>query len=255
MKPHEYDTQAGREEYHWWFSGRRRLLDDVLRDLTDGTASPRTIYDIGCGVGNNYQVLASHGRVIGVDVNPQALEYCKKRGYADLLLRSAEKLEGIPDNSADIIVAMDVLEHLDDDHAALAEFLRILKPSGHLVVTVPAFPSLWGLQDEVSEHRRRYRLRPLARLAEEAGFFLSRKAYFNFFLFFPILLTRVTLRLFRLNPWIEKKVDDTSILNALFKVIFRIDLFLFKWISYPYGVSILLVCTKGRRHGEKKGNR
>jgi SAM-dependent methyltransferase len=153
----EYDAEAAKEKRHWWFRGRRRLLDDVLRNLVGDAASSKTIYDIGCGVGNNCQALASYGRVIGVDISPQALEYCKNQGYADLLLRNAENLEGVPDDSADVVVAMDVLEHLDDG-AALAEFVRILKPSGHLVVTVPAFPSLWGLQDELGEHRRRYRI-------------------------------------------------------------------------------------------------
>jgi 2-polyprenyl-3-methyl-5-hydroxy-6-metoxy-1,4-benzoquinol methylase len=255
MKSCEYDTQAGREKYHWWFQGRRHILDDILRSVTDDSGPSRTIYDIGCGVGNNCDVLASYGRVVGVDVNPQSFEYCSKRNYADLVLCSAEKLEGIPDGAADIVIAMDVLEHLDDDRAALAEFLRILKPSGHLILTVPAFPSLWGLQDELSQHRRRYRMRPLTRLVKEAGFFLLRKAYFNFFLFPPIFLVRAILRLFRLNPWIEKDVDDASILNALFKVIFRIEIFFLKWISYPYGASILLVCVKDRPQGGEKGNR
>ncbi len=243
MKACEYDTQAGREEYHWWFRGRRRILDNILRNLTNGMASPRTIYDIGCGVGNHCQVLASYGRVIGIDMSPQALEYCKKRGYADLLLRNAEKLEGIPDNSADIVVAMDVLEHLDDDRAALAEFLRILKPSGHLVITVPAFPSLWGLQDDLSQHRRRYRMRPLTRLIEETDFLLLRKTYFNFSLFFLIWLVRAIMRLFRLSPWTERKAD-APFFNPFFEIIFRIEIFFLRWISYPFGASILLVCAR-----------
>jgi SAM-dependent methyltransferase len=253
MKLSEYDAEAAKEKRHWWFRGRRRLLDDVLRNLVGDAASSKTIYDIGCGVGNNCQALASYGRVIGVDISPQALEYCKNQGYADLLLRNAENLEGVPDDSADVVVAMDVLEHLDDG-AALAEFVRILKPSGHLVVTVPAFPSLWGLQDELGEHRRRYRMGPLTRLVEEAGCVPERKTHFNFFFFLPICFVRAVTRLFRLDPWVERKVG-TLFLNAFFYAVFGMEIFFLRWISYPYGVSILLVCTKGRRHGEKKGSR
>jgi SAM-dependent methyltransferase len=253
MKMCEYDAEAAKEKRHWWFRGRRRLLDDVLRNLVDSAAPPKTIYDIGCGVGNNCQVLASYGKVIGIDVSPQALEYCKNQGYADLLLRNAENLEGIPDDSADIVVAMDILEHLDD-RAALAEFTRILKPSGHLVVTVPAFPSLWGLQDELGEHHRRYRMGPLTRLIEEADCVPVRKTHFNFFFFLPIYLVRAITRLFRLDPWVERKVG-TLFLNNLFYAVFGMEIFLLRWISYPYGVSIMLVCTKGHRHGDKEDDR
>jgi SAM-dependent methyltransferase len=148
MRPDAYAEMAALEERHWWFRGRRRLLRVLL------PAGGRLL-DAGCGTGGN---LAAFGGV-GVDPAPEAVAACRARGL-DVRQAPVEALP-FPEASFDVVLAADVLEHLDDDVAALRELRRVAAPGARLVVTVPAHPRLWSAHDEVLHHRRRYRRREL----------------------------------------------------------------------------------------------
>lgn len=115
------------------------------------------------------------------------------------------------------MLATDVLEHLDDDAAAVAEIQRVLRFGGHALITVPAFPSLWGLQDQVAHHKRRYRQQSLLKLLKDSGLHCERVFHFNYLLFGPIWLARQVIRMSRLRLRSENDVNNRS-LNKLLQV-------------------------------------
>src|ERR1043166_6628706 len=156
MQEHHYPILFEVEETHWWYLGRRELLASFISDIQAelGAANMR-ILDVGCGTGANLKMLAKFGTAEGVDLSQQALDFCHERGFDGVRYGEAENLP-YQDNSFDIVTALDVLEHLDDDSTGLDEIFRVLRPGGRALLFVPAFMFLWGVQDDVSNHRRRY---------------------------------------------------------------------------------------------------
>ncbi len=158
MNTAEYERMYRLEDSYWWFVGRHRLIEALLRDrysmAPDQTAS-RVILDIGCGTGAMSSRLTKWGKVVSADFSPLALQFSRRRGLSHLVGADAMKLP-FASNSFDALVAMDMLEHLPDDKAALAEFARVLKPGGRVFATVPAYPHLWSEHDVALMHFRRY---------------------------------------------------------------------------------------------------
>ncbi len=143
MKSDTFACEAEVEEKHWWFVGRRRLFGGVIRDLT--LAKEAAILDVGTSTGTNLRMLRDLGysNVTGVDLNDDAIRYCKSKGFPDVRKGNICELP-FADNSFDLVLATDIIEHVDDDLAALREVLRVVRPGGTALVTVPAFKSLWG---------------------------------------------------------------------------------------------------------------
>lgn len=141
------------------------------------------------------------------------------------------------------MIATDVIEHVDADQVALAEIYRILRPGGTVLFTVPAFPSLWGLQDIVSHHYRRYRMKPFLNLLNDTNFQVVTKFYFNYLLFVPIFLARQVLRIFRIDLNSENEVNN-PLLNRLLGWIFRFDVMTAPYLQPPFGVSILALARR-----------
>ena len=152
---------------------------------------PARILDVGCGTGANLLLLSKYGDAEGVDISDDALSFCRERGLQKVTKGAAEELP-YADGLFDLITAFDVVEHLDDDVAGLKEMRRVLRPGGRVLLFVPTFMFLWGLQDDVSNHRRRYRLPELSRILEQAGFEVERTSYANITFFLPILLDQKT---------------------------------------------------------------
>src|SRR5207302_9025907 len=177
-----------------------------------GKRKPR-ILDVGCGTGANLQMLAQHGASEGVDVSPEALEFCRARGLSKVKLGAAESLP-FEDASFDLVTGLDVVEHLDDDMAGLREMRRVLRPDGRAVLFVPAFMFLWGVQDDISNHRRRYTLPELKQKLRDAGLVVERARYANITFFVPILVGRVLMRLTGLRPGSEDNITIGA-LNGL----------------------------------------
>jgi SAM-dependent methyltransferase len=144
----------------------------------------------------------------------------------------------LTDASVDLLLATDVIEHVDDDQKALSEIRRVLRPGGTALITVPAFPSLWGLQDIKSQHYRRYRMRPFLDLLERSDLVVSKRFHFNYLLFGPIFAARQIIRWFKIDLGSENEVNN-PILNRLFGFVFRLDVTTAPLIKPPFGVSIL----------------
>jgi SAM-dependent methyltransferase len=160
---------------------------------------------------------------------------------------TGERIE-YPDNTFDAVLALDVLEHLENENWALKELNRVLKPGGVAIVMVPAFMFLWGVQDEVSQHFRRYDQKMLkSAIVKSASWNIVRISYFNFFLFFPIALVRVGSRLLGLKSRRQSDFDiNGKLMNNLFYLIFNTERKILKLLNYPFGVSILTVLKKNK---------
>jgi len=179
---------------HWWFRARREIFARLLDELVDLPQGAR-ILDLGPGSGVNLPVLQPRGEVTVLDVSRFSLDSCLAGGARSLVQADASR-PPFAAASFDLISALDVIEHLDHDQRALNECRRMLKQDGWLLLSVPALGILWGRQDVLSEHRRRYRRRQLAERLEQAGLRLERLSYFNTLLFPPILAARLCMRPF-----------------------------------------------------------
>ena len=169
------------EKDNWWFVARRKILLHLLRSHLTRRAGLRVL-DAGCGTGINVQVLGEFGHVTGVDISDDAIAFCRKRGDLSVIRGDLRALE-LPDESFDLVTALDVIEHIDADARATGELIRVTKPGGHVLITVPAYPSLWSEHDEVNCHVRRYRAEQLRALVIGHGCTIRRFSYMNTALF------------------------------------------------------------------------
>ncbi|MBI4355024.1 MAG: class I SAM-dependent methyltransferase [Candidatus Omnitrophica bacterium] len=237
-----YEVEAAVEATHWWFVARRRLLASVIRTLVVPTESP--VLDIGTSTGSNLRLLQDLGyrNVVGVDTSDTAIRYCTDKGFGSVRHGDMRQLP-FERGRFQLILATDVLEHIDDDLGALAELTRVLAPGGTAIVTVPAFPCLWGLQDDVAHHKRRYRMKPFAARLRAAGLSCREQFHFNYLLFGPIWLARRLIRLFRISVMSENQINARW-LNRFLTTIFTFDVWSARWLRPPFGVSILAVAHK-----------
>lgn len=242
-----------REREHWWIRGRRaifaRVLDDVV-GLPEGARA--RILDIGPGSGVNLPVLLPRGQVTVLDFDAASLHACRARG-ASAVVRGDAIVPPLADGSFDLVCALDVLEHLHDDDGALRAWQRLLTPKGSLLLSVPAFGFLWGRQDVLSHHLRRYRRKDLVAQLGRAGFAVGRATYFNTLLFTPITVARLLMRPF-LSAMVARGKSDLAVPApfGLDHVLYRTFAAEAGWVArrnLPVGVSILVVATAATSAG------
>lgn len=181
------------EDAHWWFATRTWAIERFLAPLrNESSPGAREVLDIGCGAGNMIHHLSRYGRVRGIEVDPRPVKIAQARGY-DVRQGDATRSIPFPDASFDLVTALDVIEHVQEDEAILREARRVLRPGGRLLVTTPAFQWLWSYNDELNAHRRRYTAGALREKMERAGFKLERISY-NFCLVFPLAAGMIALK-------------------------------------------------------------
>ena len=243
MQSHHYPILYQVEETHWWYLGRRRIIRSLVEKIstTLNNSNPR-ILDVGCGTGANLKMLANCGRAEGVDISPQAVEFCRERGLDSVKLGAIEQLP-YEDDSFEIVTALDVVEHLDDDVAGLREMRRVLRSDGRLLLFVPAFMFLWGVQDDVSNHRRRYTLPGLLKAVEEAGFSIEWSSYANISFFLPVLVVRSVMRWLGLRAATEYGIN-ISLMNGPFSQLFAAERFVLERGRLPFGVSAVCIARR-----------
>jgi SAM-dependent methyltransferase len=228
------------EDWHWWFRGRQRVLESILSRRLNG-ASPKRILSVGCGPAEGLQWLTPYtnagGTVVGLDVEPL---HARSSEGIEFVVGSLEAAP-LKDHSFDAVLALDVLEHLDDDSLGLKEVSRLVKPGGLLLITVPALPSIWGGQDLISEHRRRYTKRSLRRLFDAGGLSDYRITYFNTLLFPLAAGLRWSRRLLKKAQQPRSDFDDSKPgpLNEILAMVFSSERFLIDRAPLPFGVSLL----------------
>lgn len=248
MERDEYRRMFDLETTYWWFVGRRALVRDWVAAALRRQASPapeRRLLDVGCGTGANAAMLTDFGWVIGTDASAEALAWSRRRGLRSLARCRAEQL-CFADDTFDVVTALDMLEHTDDDLKALAELHRVCKPGGVLIVTVPAYGFLWSAHDEALHHRRRYAPRELHDKLTAMGFEVERLSHFMCGLFIPVLLLRLwqSLRKRGVRPQSDLRPLPTW-LNRLLIGLLGGERRLLRWVTLPLGVS--LICTARKR--------
>jgi SAM-dependent methyltransferase len=244
MQQHTYAIMDRVEDSHWWFVGRRAILESFLQTISSKLKTQDTklsILDVGCGTGANLEMLAQFGSAEGVDVSDDALEFCRGKGLT--VQKGLAETLPYADGTFDITTALDVVEHLDDDIAGLKEMYRVTKTGGYSLIFVPAFMWLWGVQDDISNHRIRYTKKQIVERLEKAGFTVERATYANWTFFAPILGGRTLMKLTGLKPESENNVN-ISALNGIFGKLFSAERFWLKNFNFPFGVSIVVVAKK-----------
>jgi SAM-dependent methyltransferase len=234
MRDAAIDEMARLEDTHWWFVGKRILVESALASVPSGRA-----LDVGCGTGGVLATLRSRWQVFGTDVSRMALAHAQRRGLVGLAGATAERLP-FRRGSFALVSALDVVEHADDDRAVLAEMRAVLADDGALLVSVPAFPALWSAHDEALGHRRRYTPRTLREAIEGAGFSVVRMTYTNAVIF-PLAAAVRLLGRFR-RPHGSSGVDMFPLprpLNRLMIGVYRLEARVMRHVRLPVGVSLL----------------
>lgn len=234
---------------HFWFAARERLLARCLDRWIERWAppgSPRTALEIGCGTGRLLPVLAERfPRVVAVDAYDESLQVAARRlenepGKTSVALAQADLHRiPLPDGTFDLTVALDVLEHLDDERPALAELHRLTRPGGGLLVSVPALPALWSELDRVAGHHRRYRRRPLSDLLAETGWRVLHHTHYQ-----ALLLPLVWLTRRGLAPLQGVERRPPSWLGAALGAVNAFEVRAFSRWRLPWGSSLVAVARR-----------
>jgi SAM-dependent methyltransferase len=233
------------EDKHWWFVARRNLVTDALKaSLGAKSAQKPQVLDVGCGTGGTMDRLREWSCVTGLDLEPYALEFCASRGHEDLILGSATEMP-FESNHFDAAVALDVLEHIPDHAAAAKDILRVLKPGGTLVVTVPAYQSLWSGHDVALHHQRRYRAEEMGKLLTDTGFDVVHLTYTVSLLFPAVWCVRRAQNILKKNapPKADAVVTPEPLNSILLSLLNAEGKFSLKG-RLPFGLTVFAIATK-----------
>lgn len=224
---------------HWYFTGRLAVLRACLRRRLAGRRV--RILELGCGSGNVLEALGEFGETVGMEVNPDLIAAAQAAGL-DVRPGALPNDLVVPPGWADVVLLLDVVEHVADEAAALEAARRALAPGGLLMVTVPAYQWLWSGHDVALGHRRRYTARRLAQAVERAGFRVAHRSYFNTLLFPAIALVRLWKRL-RGDAGHDLRRPPEPV-NRLLAAVFALERFLVPCYPLPFGTSVLLVARR-----------
>lgn len=249
MREDYYSDYYEFENNNWWFVSRRRILSALLRKFLPQERQNFDILDAGCGTGINLELLQQFGSVVGVDCSQEAIHFCSLRNSKDARLANVTELPFEP-ATFDLVTALDVLEHIEDDAAAVRELSRVCRPGGFLLITVPVYPSLWGEHDEINQHVRRYEPKRMIDLLEQNGFTIMHRSCMNTWLLPAAFLWRWWRNLRnRLIPKQDRlsRADNMHhhpLMNRILTAIFTSELPLVVGPGLPVGLSLVVLSEK-----------
>lgn len=238
-----YPKMRELEDKHWWFVGRRMIIRRVISSLPL-PLSPR-ILDAGCGTGGNLPVWAEFGEVTGMELDDYAAAISRARGLGPIFNG------GLPDDmpfstqSFDLVLLLDVLEHIENDCESMKAINSLLAPQGYVVLTVPAFPFLWSEHDEQHHHKRRYVSSNLEQVIREAGLRLVYLTYFNTWLFPMVAAVRLVRRRSPSKQIARDMQLPGPFVNRVLQAVFSSERHLVGRVRLPFGVSMLAIARKG----------
>jgi SAM-dependent methyltransferase len=236
-----YDRMAELDERHWWYRARRGILTDLIRRRIALPEGAR-ILEIGCGTGHNLEMLQGFGRADGIEIDPAAREIAERRLGRSIGSAPLPQLSGVEDGAYDMVALLDVLEHVEEDRAALESIARKLKPGGRILVTVPAHPWMWSAHDEVNHHKRRYTRKTLNKVIADAGLKVELLSWFNSLLFPLAAAARIAGR-FTGNKDSDDRMPP-KVVNSLFETIFGWERYALGRMPLPPGVSLVAIVSK-----------
>lgn len=191
-------------------------------------------------------LLSSHGysQIFGIDISKKAVRLCRARGFKDVFPMDGAKPH-FDNEEFDLIIASDVLEHIQDDEKAVKEWRRLLKKEGTIICFVPAFKSLWSKHDEDNKHCRRYTKKDLADIFVKNDFKIVRSSYWNIALFLPTLFYRFLARTFLAGFLAHQLKESNFLLNYLLSQLLRLENFFINMgFNYPIGISFFAIAKK-----------
>ena len=243
MEEQVYRTLYEVEKTHWWYAARKEIL---LGYLEARIGLPRTarVLDAGCGTGAILEALSARYDAWGSDVAPQAIAFCRERGLTRLHLGTLDSYP--PSAPFDLITMLDMVEHVDDDRGLLRAAHNLLGKGGHILITVPAFPSLWSRYDEILHHKRRYTRAGLRTLVASSGFAIEHMSFLNCLLFPVAWIRRAAARAMGSDGAGDLEVPP-RLLNAALRETFRVERHVVPHASLPFGLS--LMCLARREEG------
>ncbi len=235
-----YEQMAELDEIHWWFVARRKVLQSLIERRAHPPAGAR-ILEVGCGTGHNLKMLGRFGRVDAIEVDAEARKIAENRLGRKIASARLPELRGIERGAYDLVAALDVVEHIDDDRATVRALASPLKPGGKLLVTVPAHQWMWSNHDELNHHKRRYSKRGLRGLIEGSPLELEAIGYFNSILFPLAVAARLASK-----AGGKSSGEDTlppKPVNYLFERVFAAERRLVGRFPLPPGLSLFAVAS------------
>ncbi|WP_017930845.1 class I SAM-dependent methyltransferase [Robiginitomaculum antarcticum] len=226
------------QDKHWWFAARRNILTTLISTLKLGDNA--RILEAGCGTGGNLHMLSQFGEVTAFEHDDDALIMARQKGSYTLAQGTLPQKSPHYAEPFDLIVAFDVVEHIEEDIESLKTLRQSLRPDGSIVITVPAFPFLWSKHDETHHHFRRYTRKNLRTVLEEAGYNVAYMSYFNTMLFPVIAGIRTLKKIFGMTG----SADDTmptKAVNSILQKVFASERHWVGKVSMPFGVSLVAV--------------
>jgi SAM-dependent methyltransferase len=225
---------------HWWYRARRRILAHLIARVVD-LPTNAAILDVGCGSGHNLPMLAQFGTVDAIELDDDARALASRRLGRPVMSAPLPELAGVPDGHYDLIAALDVIEHIEDDRKAVASIASKLRPGGAFLMTVPAHQWMWSVHDDLNHHKRRYSKRRLRQLIDTSPLELKTLGYFNSLLFPVAVAQRAVTRL--------RHSDDGGLtlpsppLNAALEAVFAAERHLVGRLPFPPGLSLFAVAS------------
>ena len=245
VDPKEFAVQYDIEESHWWFKARRRLVRRFAEQIHAEWGRPLRILDMACATAMSFRFLSDLGSIRGLDISTETIHFAKQRGVDRIVRGDAQKIP-FGEGSFDLVLALDAFEHFPDDVGSMGEVQRVLAPGGALILTVPAFMSLWSPHDDAFHHLRRYTRGELRRRVSGQGLRIERLSYYSMFLFPPLFLFR------KLRSWLARGKPATSDFNVhiprpvewSLAVLMSVEAALLKKINLPVGASLICLSRK-----------
>ena len=241
MEPQIYTLHRENEKEHWWYKGRREIISTIINKYIRKNQKLK-ILDFGAGSGTNSAMLSNYGDVYVYEKDKNIQDYLKKKFEKN---SNIFVLEEINENIFfDLIIASDVIEHIENDDNIIKFLYKILKVDGKILITVPAYNFLYTERDKVLGHFRRYNSNMLKKKTEKY-FKIIKLSYYNFFLFFLSLILFLFLKIFKIKNLITSPERTPNfMINNLFCNIFKSEKFFLKYLNFPFGASIIYFARK-----------
>jgi len=235
-----YRQMAALQSDHWWYEGRRAILASMIKALP--LPKSAQILEAGCGPGANLTMLSCFGELSAFEPDEFASQHAAQ--ISGVNVKTGTLPDQIPfGQNFDLIGAFDVIEHIEDDTAALTALRAQLKDSGYALFTVPAHQWLWSHHDEINHHKRRYTRKSFKAALERAGFHVEKISYYNMWLFPMAVAVRAIKKFGGAREESDVSMPAPAVNKAL-RCLFASERHLLKHINLPFGLSLLAICKR-----------